>query len=138
ASSVSGRDSFLVNPLAQSQLERARRLVAHEAGAGRVYDRLHEHLAHLVGEAGVDALFARSASLVQGEFAGLARSSIFERAAALRSLVHSEALAPEPAIALFATFLSLLTTFIGERLTIQVLRSAWPTLEMQRSGENPP
>ena len=39
------------------------------------------------------------------------------------------AVATEAAAALFGTFLELITTFIGERLTIQVLRSAWPTIE---------
>ena len=37
--------------------------------------------------------------------------------------------ATEAAAALFGTFLELMTTFIGERLTVLVLRSAWPTIE---------
>jgi hypothetical protein len=37
--------------------------------------------------------------------------------------------ATEAAAVLFGTFLDLIATFIGERLTVLVLRSAWPTIE---------
>jgi hypothetical protein len=125
-----------------AQLETARRLLAHEgaaggagdsaaAAAGRVYDRLHAHLAPLVGAGGVESLFVRSAKLTPGKFAGLAEISILEGATKLREHLQaqSSAVDAESAAALFGTFLSLLTTFIGERLVTQVLRSAWPTLD---------
>jgi hypothetical protein len=125
-----------------AQLEQARRLLAHEAAAGstdglattaacRVYDKLHAHLAPLVGVAGVQLLFARSAKLAQGEFAFFAEISIFEDSTKLRERLQAQdpAVATESAAALFGTFFALLTTFIGERLTGQVLRSAWPTLD---------
>jgi hypothetical protein len=47
--------------------------------------------------------------------------------AALQSL--DPAAATEVATALFGTFLELMNTFIGERLTLLILRSAWPTIE---------
>jgi hypothetical protein len=124
----------------------ARSLLAHEgaaggadngaaAAAGRVYDKLHAHLAPLVGGMGVQALFVRSAKLTPGEFGGLAQVSILEGSAKLPE--HWEAqgstVDAESAAALFGTFLALLTTFIGERLVSEVLRSAWPTIE-----ETPP
>jgi hypothetical protein len=43
--------------------------------------------------------------------------------------------AGDSAAALFGTFFTLMTTFIGERLTTQVLRSAWPTIEEMASTE---
>jgi len=43
--------------------------------AGRVFDKLTSHLAPLVGAAGVQALFVRSAKLAKGEVACLAEAS---------------------------------------------------------------
>jgi len=104
---------------------------AHDGGlaAGRVYDKLHLHLAPLLGKAGVELLLVRSAKLVLGEFAFLTEASILGGAAALHARVRppAPALTDESVTALFATFFALLMTFIGERLTIQVLRSGWPT-----------
>ncbi len=121
-------------------MERARRLLAHESAAGsaderattaagRVYDKLQVHLAPLVGAAGVHSLFVRSAKLAQGEFTCVAEATILEGSTKLRERLQAQdpAVATESAAALFGTFFALVTTFIGERLTTQVLRSAWPT-----------
>jgi hypothetical protein len=123
-------------------MARAGQLLAHEGAAdsgdesvttatGRVYDKLHAHLAPLLGDAGVQVLFMRSAKLTQGEFAPLAEGSILQGATKLRECLHARdpAVATESATALFGTFLALITTFIGERLTTQVLRRAWPMLD---------
>ncbi len=121
-----------------AQIERARRLLAHEAAtgsaaeaAGHVYDKLVSHLAPLVGPAGVRALFVRSAKLARAEVDGLADPAALDSSAKLRETLESQdpAAATEAAAALFGAFLGLLTTFIGERLTIQALRNAWPTIE---------
>jgi hypothetical protein len=125
-------------------VESARRLLAHEGAAGsadgdattaagRVYDKLQAHLAPLVGASGVQSLLVRSAKLAQGDFTGLAEVSLFEGSTKLRERLYAHDSTIESAAALFATFLALLTTFIGERLTTQVLRSAWPMIE-----ETPP
>lgn len=141
------RDASL-NPTDPAQLERARRLLAHEAAAGgaatrgktaagRVYDKLHVHLAPLVGVAGVHMLFARSARLAQGEFARLAAVSMDEGSTKLRECLHAPdpAIATESAAALFGHFFTLITIFIGERLVAQLLRSAWPTFNDAASTE---
>ena len=49
----------------------------------------------------------------------------------LRSCLEGQApaVAMEAAVALFARFFALITTFIGERLTTQALRSAWPHID---------
>jgi hypothetical protein len=123
-----------------AQLETARRLLAHERGgaddsaasaAGRVYDKLHAHLAPLLGGMGVQSLFVRSAKLTPGDFGDLAEVSILEGSAKLREHLQAQGsvVDAKAAAALFGTFLALLTTFIGERLVTQVLRSAWPTIE---------
>jgi hypothetical protein len=121
-------------------LERARILLVHEGAAGnagehataagRVYDKLHAHLAPLLGAAGVQALLVRSARLTQREFSFL-DVAVVEDSTKLRERLQAQdpAVAPESAAALFATFFALVTTFIGERLTTQALRRAWPTIE---------
>ena len=99
--------------------------------AGRVYDKLHAHIAPLVGTDGAQLLFVRSAKLVQGEFAWFAEISILEGSTKLREFLHARdpVVATESAVVLFGTFFALITTFIGERLATQVLRSAWPMIE---------
>ena len=123
-------------------MEKARRLLAHEgaasgaddgaaAAAGRVYDKLHAHLAPLLGVMGVQSLFVRSAKLTSGEFSGLAEVSILEGSEKLREHLQARGSASDvdSAAILFGSFLELLTRFVGERLVTQVLRSAWPTIE---------
>ena len=140
-----GGSMYRPNP---AQMERARRLLAHEGAAGsvdkhvttaagRVYDQLQAHLAPLVGDAGVQLLFVRSAKLTQGEFAFLAEVPIFEGSTKLRECLQAQdpAVGTESAAALFGTFFALITTFIGERLTTQVLRRAWPTIEETAAEE---
>src|SRR5450631_2152410 len=123
-----------------AQMERARRLLAHEgaagsadeaaAAAGRVYDKLDIHLAPLLGAAGVQALLVRSATLTQGEFPFLAVAGP-DGSTKLRECLRAQdpSVATESAAALFGTFFTLITTFIGERLTVQALRRAWPKIE---------
>jgi hypothetical protein len=128
-----------LNPPSPGQIERAKRLLAHEGAAGtagecataagRVYDNLHAHLDPLLGAAGVQALLVRSAKLTQSEFPFL-EVSILEGSTTLRECLRAQdpGVATEATAALLGTFFALLTTFIGERLTTQVLRSAWPTI----------
>jgi hypothetical protein len=137
-----------------AQLSVARRLLAHEGAAGgaddavataaaRVYDKLDAHLAPLIGTVGVQSLFVRSAKLTPDEFAALAHVSILEGSTKLREhwQAQGSAVDVEAAAALFANFLSLLTTFIGERLVTQVLRNAWPKIQdmpQETPEETPP
>jgi len=109
-------------------------LLAHEGAAssqdarantaaGRVYDKLQLQMGPLLGVAGVHLLFMRSAKL--------------ESSTKLRERLQAQdpAVATESAAALFGTFLTLSTAFIGERLTTQVLRNAWPTFEKIETRE---
>lgn len=129
-----------------AQLERARRLLVHEGAegtaeqaaraAGRIFDKLHARLDSLLGAAGVQALLDRSARLARLEFSFL-EISVVQTSTSLRECLqaHDPAVAIESAAVLFATFFSLITTFIGERLTTQALRIAWPTLGAPRPEE---
>jgi hypothetical protein len=130
------------------QLERARRLLAYEGGdgagaddcataAGRVYDKLHAQVAPLLGSAGFQALLVRSAKLTRGELAGLGEFATLESSTGLRECLRASdpAAVAETAATLFGTFLALIATFIGERLTTQILRSAWPAIEETAAEE---
>jgi len=123
-----------------AHMERARRLLVYEreaggaedfaAAAGQVYDKLHAHLAPLVGASGVEALIARSMKVTHSEFPFL-EVPIREGSTKLRECLRAQepAVAAELATALFATFFALIARFIGDRLTTQALSSAWPTIE---------
>jgi hypothetical protein len=123
-------------------VENARRMLASEgapwssseecaAAAWRVYEKLNARLAPLLGSAGVQALFVRSAKLAQADFDSLAEVATPEGLTRLGSCLQGLdlAVAAEAAAALFGTFLKLIASFIGERLTILVLRSSWPAIE---------
>ncbi len=105
--------------------------------AARLYDKLHAHLAPLVGDAGAQLLFVRSAKLTNGEFAWIATASILDGSAALRERLQTQdpPVRTEAVAVLFGNFLTLVTTFIGERLTAQVLLRAWPTIDEMPRGE---
>ena len=129
-----------MNRPSPAQIDRARRLLLHEgaaasadtcaAAAGRVFDKITSHLTPLLGAVGVQALFVRSAKLTTGEVPCLAEAST-PSSTKLRECLQAQdpALAMKSAAELFGTFFSLITTFIGERLTTEVLRSTWPTFE---------
>jgi hypothetical protein len=131
------------------QVRAARRLLAHEAqgmgsaeeqaaAAGRVHAKIFARLATLLGAGGARALYARSVRLTTGEHPCLqgvnfdakqpTESVMGELTTCLRG--EAPAVAVETAVALCAVLLALLTTLIGERLTFQVLRSAWPTFDV--------
>lgn len=135
-----------MNRPSPEQLDRARRFLVHEAAvdgahagsttaAVRVYDKLFAHLAPLIGVVGVQLLLVRSTKLAQGEHGWLADVTILDGAAKLRERLQDPAISIESAEVLFATFLTLMTTFIGERLTIEILGTAWPTLEEKAPAE---
>jgi len=130
------------------QVERAKRLLAHEGNSGsssaecaaaawRLYEKLNARLAPLLGSAGVQGLFVRSAKLAQGEVGSLAEVATPEGMNKLGAVLQAldPTKATEVAAMLFGTFFELMTTFIGERLTVLVLRSAWPTIEDTASRE---
>ena len=77
-------------------------------------------------------MFMRSAKLAAIEGAG-------EGATGLRTYLQTlePTTATEAATNLFGTFLDLIITFIGDRLTVQVLRGAWPAIDETTSKGNP-
>lgn len=103
------------------------------AATHRAYDNLAGVLVPLIGELGITALTARALHLTQRDYPWLARTRdatpIDEPFTQLRlSLEHHDdpAVAADAAAAALASLLALLITFIGEPLTMNLLRRAWP------------
>jgi hypothetical protein len=126
----------------------ARRLFAFEAGekqspeelaaAGeRAYLQLRARLAVLLGATGFDALWARAIHLAQPKFHpgdDTAAQESFpthaSRAYGLHAAVrgHDSAAVQHNLVAVFASFITLLFTFIGEELGFRFIRQIWPDL----------
>ncbi|HYH69452.1 MAG TPA: hypothetical protein VD866_32455 [Urbifossiella sp.] len=107
----------------------ARRLVAVEAtgggapGAeGRVCDRLRVPLSRLAGVAGFRSLLSRAVALARAEVPALAAVQVRPDA----TLEGLDDLGPEPGVVVVAQLVGLLVTFIGEPLTLALVRDAWP------------
>ena len=119
-----------------------RRMLAREAGTGagatataaaacRLCERFAEQLTPLIGDAGVAAICARSLHLTERNVPGLAPIDVRSGAAPFARLQLSleqqqPAAATEAAVAVLVTAVELLALFIGEGLTIRLLREAWP------------
>lgn len=103
------------------------------ATATRAYADLVHVSAPLIGHVGVAALTGRALHLARREHPVLRRIN-GEPADAERAFDHliaclqgqDPAAATDAAAAVFATFLGLLASFIGEPLTSGLLRKAWP------------
>ena len=123
-----------------AQLEAAQRLLAldatavTEAGSATVrgYRRLDRALGPIIGTTSVRSIFARSLKLSAVELVDLAsvlavKGYADDPAAAMDACLasRSRAEADELCVRVFAVFFELLAGFIGERLTTQVMDTAW-------------
>ena len=143
--SRAGKEEDTRRPTPPAPEELARRLLAYEAGekkspeelaaAGeRVYLRLRERLAVLIGPTGFDALWARALHLAQrksrSEDGTAAGESLHARAYGLHAAVHGRdwAVGHHNLVVAFASFTTLLFTFIGEELSLRFIRQIWPDL----------
>ena len=131
----------------------AQRLLRYEASAGstsasaeittlRVYQKLRHSLGELAGSAGFQALASRALTLARSEVPSLSAvqvgadgnlegmSSIEPSISAEMDRVH------EGGIILISRLLGLLFIFLGEALTLSLLRDAWPdaALDDRNSG----
>ncbi len=131
-------------PANSSLVEVLRQLLLLEAGgtistsddgvaiAKKLHQRLVQVVSPVIGDAGFDALFARSLkktkpvfpSLQNWETDGPAHDALNRFC---ESLKMQEVAMIEPILlAMMVTFSGLLTTFIGKGLALRLLRDAWP------------
>jgi hypothetical protein len=123
----------------------AERIIAHEATVTKsprngpktnfsAFEKLRPHLTTLMGNAGFHALLARASALATLEVAWLREveakaDGSLEGLDELTSKVGSKAIT-EGKIVLLAHLLALLVAFIGEILTLRLVREAWPKLPL--------
>jgi hypothetical protein len=140
----------------EAHIEAAKRMLAEEganggnvgepaAAAGRVYDALFEALAPVIGAAGFRAIFARSVKLTTAkdprlaELPGLTERLQGNESGARHVIVCLSKLEPaaasEAATGLYATLFGLMTNFIGEQLVMQIVKTAFPSVNEIRSKE---
>ena len=105
------------------------RLIA--AHAATVCQLLSKHVARLVGDLGMRALFERSLYIASASFDCLRSMTTDQQDGPYEALrVCLEREAPEAALAaaghVFTTFIELLERFIGERLVANLLQEVWP------------
>ena len=121
----------------------AHRLLTYEAGAGeasepaesptlRVYEKLRQSLGEFVGVAGFHSLASRALALAKPEAPSLNTAQV-SGDGALQGLSEIEAQIDlnkdpidEEGIILIARLLGLLRIFLGEALTLSLLRNVWP------------
>jgi hypothetical protein len=102
------------------------------AAAQRAYDDLARVSAPLIGQVGVDALTGRALHLAQRAHPWLVHTRAPEQWKGPFDQIifcleqQDPAVATEAAGAVFGTLTGLLVSFIGEPLTVGLLRQAWP------------
>ena len=121
----------------------AQQLLRYEADAGnpsepvesqilRVYQKLRQCLGELAGTAGFQSLATRALSLARSEVPSLgtvqvgADGNLEGMSAIERSIEVEQNPVHEGGIILLSRLLGLLFIFLGEALTLSLLRDAWP------------
>lgn len=125
--------------------EFAGRLIAHERKANRsppsalppafdVCEKLRPHLEMLMGRAGVRAVLGRALALVARErpHFGAVQLQADGSLAAANGRKGDADLRTEGGVLLVAELLGLLVAFIGEGLTLRMLREAWPKISLSQ------
>ena len=100
------------------------------AGVG-VYTKLLVHLSSILGEAGTYALFRSSLRLTPIPFLRelRAREPQLVLQALTTELQHQEPdVVVKTSITIFTSFIELLATFVGEGVTLTLLRDIWPNV----------
>jgi len=136
-------DAELKMTIAPGMRDLAHRLLTYEAGAGNgsepmesptlsVYEKLRQSLVEFVGIAGFQSLAFRALTLARQEAPGLEATQV-DADGSLQGLSEIETQfdinkdrADEDGIILIARLLGLLRLFLGEALTLSLLRNAWP------------
>jgi len=135
---------FLMNRATPTMRGFAQRLIACEMKGNKssgttppatflVIEKLRPHFTTLMGNAGFRALLSRSLALASAE----ARCLRVVRVQVDGSLSGLDELArldrekvAEGGVVLIAQLLGLLVAFIGEKLTVQIMREVWPKLSL--------
>lgn len=105
-------------------------VAAVAATAGAAYDDLAVVLVPLIGQVGFEAVTTRALHLAQREYPSVP-AGVADQAGAFHQVSfwlkqQDPGVAMDAAATLLATLGELLVTFIGEALTMRLLRKGWP------------
>ena len=111
---------------------------SHAREAIEVCERLRIALSRFAGPDGFAALLRRAVVLARSEVPALGtiRLDAGCHLEGLEECVEGEG-GTEAAIVLSAHVLELLVTFIGEALTLRLVREAWPDIDSRQGGTRP-
>jgi hypothetical protein len=125
--------------------ELARRLIALEtprdgcaemsSEAARVCERLRIPFAKLAGQAGYRSLISRALAIARAEVPGLDSVAISPDGS-LTGLAEIEKSDPGSGAAIVVHLLNLLVTFIGEPVTLGLMRDGWPNADLEITPSN--
>ena len=106
-------------------------------GSFPVVEKLRPHLATLMGNAGFRALLSRALALATAEVPWLRRVQVKADGSLVGWDDPAAQLSPKEILAgrvvLLAQLLGLLVAFIGENLTVRLVREVWPKLSLKNS-----
>ena|SRR5437899_1682237 len=107
---------------------------AKTSEAFQVFDKLRPHLATLMGSGGFRALLSRALALANAEVSWLSAVHVkgdgsLEGLKELRAQIDPAEFF-EGSVILLAQLLGLLVAFIGENLTVRLVREVWPTVSL--------
>jgi hypothetical protein len=107
---------------------------AKTSEAFQVFDKLRPHLATLMGNGGFRALLSRALALANAEVSWLSAVNVkadgsLEGLEELRGQLDPAQFF-EGIVVLLAQLLGLLVAFIGENLTVLLVREAWPKVSL--------
>lgn len=103
------------------------------AATFRVIEKLRPHFTTLMGNAGFRALLSRALTLASAEVRSLraVQVQVDGSLAGMDELARVDAKElAEGGVVLIAQLLGLLVAFIGEKLTVQMMREVWPKLSL--------
>jgi hypothetical protein len=116
--------------------------VSERTAATRTIAKMFFELVPLIGSGGVLALFARSVLHAKGRCKALEALVITVESidAACGEIERRFAAIPvadvvDAGTTLAASFLALVSTFIGERLTLQLMQNAWPMIALVKESK---
>jgi hypothetical protein len=108
---------------------------AKTSEAFQVFDKLRPHLATLTGNGGFRALLSRALALANAEVSWLSAAHVrangsLEGLEELRGQLDPTEFF-EGGVVLLAQLLGLLVAFIGENLTVSLVREVWPKVSLK-------
>jgi hypothetical protein len=122
--------------LVTTELGDAEEVLLGPAAAERVFRKLSQRLAQLITPVGSEALLGRALQLSRVEFPFLDGVHAMRNTDPLIERLGQAAASVKPSqahegfVVVLGTLLALLVSFIGENLTLRVLREVWPELPM--------